>query len=75
MQDLHTADHPVLALLRVAHRTLRSTPTTRVTRIVRMLRGMPVGIGMMVLDMNLGMAPDTATGVGMVRDIGVGPEA
>ena len=32
-------------------------------------------LGMMVLDMALGMAHDIATGVGMVRDFGVGPEA
>ena len=70
LQSFHTADWPVLALLRVAHLMLR---ITRTTRIARMLRGMV--LGMMVLDMALGMARDTATGVGMVRDIGVGAEA
>ena len=38
-----------------------------------MLRGMP--LGMMILDMARGMCRDIATGVGMVRHIGVGPEA
>ena len=42
-------------------------------RIARMLPGM--FLGMMVLDIALGMAPETATRGRMVRDIGVGPEA
>ena len=62
MQDLLTADHPVLALPRVAHRTLRSNRATRIIPIARMLLGMP-----------LAMARDIATGVGMVRDIGFIP--
>ena len=65
MQELHTADRQVLALLRVPHRTLRST---RIIRIARMLLCMP-------FDMVLDMALDIATGVVMVRDIAVGPEA
>ena len=68
-QHLHTADHPGLALSRVAFRMLRSI---RMIRIDRMLLARTLD---MVRDMALGMALDTATGVGMVRDIGVGREA
>ena len=71
MQDMHTADRPVLAHPRVGHRMLESSPTTLIVRVARMFRGMPLDMG---LDMALGMALDTATGVCTVRDIGVGRE-
>ena len=66
MQDLLTEDHQVLALHRVAPRTL---DRTRTIHIVRRLRGI------MVLDMAGDMARDTATGVRIAQDIRAGPEA
>ena len=73
MQDLLIVDHAGLALLRLAHRTRRSIRTSRTIRIARMLRGMPPV--MMDRDMDLGTALRIFIGVGIDRDIGVGPEA
>ena len=68
MQPLHTADQPVLAVPPVAPRRLRSILSTLTIHIASMVLGMPFDIGP-------GMALDTAAGVGMGRDIGVGPAA
>ena len=69
MQGLHIADPPGVALRRVAHHMLRSSRTTATICIARMLLG--ILFVTMVLEMAPGMALDIATGVGMVRDIGV----
>ena len=68
MQDSHVVNRPGPARPGVTPRMLRSTRVAHVTRVPRMLRNT-------VVDMALGMAFDIATGVGCVRDIGVGREA
>ena len=68
MQDSHVVDQPGPAHPRVTPRMLRSIRITHITRVARMLRNTD-------LDMALGMAHNIATGVGTVRDIGVGREA
>ena len=65
MQDLQTADRPRLALPRAAPRTLRSTRSTIIIRVARMLRNTD-------LDIALDMVLDRATRVGIVPDTGVG---
>ena len=65
MQYLHTADHPVLALIGVAYRKLCSSRTTRIIRIARMLLDMS-------FDIDLDKALVITTGVALVGDIGEG---
>ena len=72
MQDLHIADRPGLSLHRVARRMLPSTRMSHIIRTARMLLNMAQD---MVLHMALGMALDIATGVEIVRDIGLSREA
>ena len=68
MHELHIAGHRVQAIRRVGHPMLHSIRSTRTVCIARVFLGMP-------LDMAPRMALDTATGVGMVPDIGLGREA
>ena len=72
IQDLHTSDPAVLAILRVALCVLSSTRTIRVGRVARIRFGILLRID---LHMSLGMAIDTAIGLCTARHTEEGREA